>query len=303
MHPPVLLFGYRRPIHLARSWKALAENQEAKDTELHVFLDGPKGNEDAAAVLKTREEAKRITGFKNIDYYLADKNKGLSRSILDGVNLISKKASSWIVLEDDLVVGNYFLNYMHEAIAVYENHPAVASIHGYVYSTDQALPPTFFLKGADCWGWAAWRSAWNKFEPDGRKLLEQLKRRNLEKEFDFGGAASFTAMLKDQIEGKNDSWAIRWHASAFLANLFTLYPGKSLVQNIGLDASGTHCERSSKYDTELFQGRINVHPQAVTESSAAREAFEKFFRDKKASGLKQHLRKIFLKIKEKLGLV
>lgn len=278
MVPPVLLFGYRRPIHLARSWKALAGNQEAKNTELHVFLDGPKGNEDASAVLETREEAKRITGFKNIDYYFAEKNKGLSRSILDGINLISKKECSWIVLEDDLVVGKHFLNYMHEAIAVYKNHPAVASIHGYVYPTDHALPTTFFLKGADCWGWATWRSAWNKFEPDGRKLLEQLKRRNLEKEFDFGGAASFTAMLKDQIEGKNDSWAVRWHASAFMASLFTLYPGKSLVHNIGLDATGTHCEPSTQYQTQLCQQRIAVQAQPVVESPEGRTAFVSFFR-------------------------
>lgn len=278
MVPPVLLFGYQRPIHLARSWKALAENQEAKNTKLHVFLDGPKGNEDASAVLETREEAKRITGFKYIDYYFADKNKGLSRSILDGVNLISKKASSWIVLEDDLVVGKHFLNYMHEAIAVYKNHPAVASIHGYVYPTNHALPPTFFLKGADCWGWATWRSAWAHFEPDGKNLLKEIQERKLEKEFDLGGVAPFTEMLKNQIAGKNDSWAIRWHASAFLAGLYTLYPGRSLVRNIGLDNSGTHCGETNQFNPTLSPGPIQVSPIPVEESQIGRAAFHDFFK-------------------------
>jgi len=48
-------------------------------------------------------------------------------------------------------------------------------------------------------------------------------------------------MLIDQIAGHNDSWAIRWHAACFLADRLTLYPGKSLVTNTGVDGSGTHC--------------------------------------------------------------
>jgi hypothetical protein len=133
--------------------------------------------------------------------------------------------------------------------------------------------------------------------------MQALLKSPLQELFTFRGSASYLNMLEEQIEGKNDSWAIRWYASAFLAGMFTLYPGRSLVQNIGLDASGTHCERSSKYDTELFQEHINVCPQPVTESKAAREAFELFFRGKKAPGREQRFRQILFKIKEKLGLV
>ena len=47
----------------------------------------------------------------------------------------------------------------------------VASIHGYIYPID-GLPETFFIRGADCWGWATWKRAWNIFEADGQKLFE-----------------------------------------------------------------------------------------------------------------------------------
>ena len=50
----------------------------------------------------------------------------------------------------------------------------------------EALPETFFLKGADCWGWATWKRAWDLFESDGAKLLAQLRERGLEREFDRG---------------------------------------------------------------------------------------------------------------------
>ena len=46
-----------------------------------------------------------------------------------------------------------------------------------------------------------------------------------------------------KIKGKNNSWAIRWHASAFLNNKLTLYPKNSLVKNIGIDGSGINCQK------------------------------------------------------------
>lgn len=49
-------------------------------------------------------------------------------------------------------------------------------------------------------------------------------------------------MLKDQIDGKNDSWAIRWYISCFLKNKLCLYLGKPVVTNIGFGVKGaTHC--------------------------------------------------------------
>ena len=278
---PILIFAYRRPIHFSNCWRSLAENAEASRTDLHVFLDGPKNNTDSVAVRETREEARRIHGFKRVHLHCSDVNQGLSTSIINGIGIIRSLAHSWIVLEDDIEVSPFFLKYMNEAVAIYRDVPEVASIHGYVYPTASILPETFFLKGADCWGWATWQAAWARFEPDGKKLLEQLKTRGLEKEFDLGGVTPFTEMLKSQISGRNDSWAIRWHASAFLAGLHTLYPGRSLVRNTGLDNSGTHCSSSIKFDTDLSLGPVEVLPIPVEESAYGRKAFQEFFMSSK----------------------
>lgn len=104
------------------------------------------------------------------------------------------------------------------------------------------------MKGADCWGWATWRRAWCLFEPEGKILLDKLKQQKLEFDFDRRGTHMYVKMLQDQIDGKNDSWAIRFHASLFLSDKYCLQPTKSIVINIGLDSSGTHCG-----DIELFQ--------------------------------------------------
>src|SRR5260370_30670471 len=113
-----------------------------------------------------------------------------------------------IVLEDDIVVSPFFLSYMNGALSLYEDEPRVASIHAYVYPIKEPLPETFFLRGADCWGWATWRRGWELFNSDGRYLLSELRRRGLTQQFDLHGAYRSRKMLKPQIAGANDSLAV-----------------------------------------------------------------------------------------------
>jgi len=274
---PVAIFAYQRPIHLRRCWQSLRQNPEASKTRLYIFVDGAKGQEDMKKRNEVIQETRCIQGFFNVEIMVREKNLGLSGSVLEAVAGVLGNEPAAIFVEDDLEVSPFFLKYMNEATAIYQDHPAVASVHGYVYPSQEALPETFFMRGADCWGWATWRSAWKMFEPDGAKLLAQLRARSLEKEFDLGGVGPFSHMLQQQIQGKNDSWAIRWHASAFLAGLNTLYPGRSLVNNTGLDSSGTHCGTSQNYNSQLSQRPIRVEPIPVVESEIGRKAFEEFF--------------------------
>jgi hypothetical protein len=189
------------------------------------------------------------------------------------------------VLEDDMLTSKYFLTFMNSALDYYINDYRVISIHGYVYPTHANLPEAFFLKGADCWGWATWKRGWGLFNPDGLSLLNELKHKKLIKEFDFNGSYKYSKMLEENIAGKNNSWAIRWHASAFLANKLTLYPGRSLVKNIGNDGSGTHCGSSNDLDAHLSDKPIHFKCVDVIQSSYAYHEFEKFFKKSNSSAL------------------
>jgi hypothetical protein len=146
-----------------------------------------------------------------------------------------------------------------------------------------ALPEAFFLPGADCWGWATWRRGWRLFNPNGQFLHDELRRRNLLNAFDFNGTYGYSKMLEGQIKGLNDSWAVRWYASAFLANKLTLYPGRSLVHNIGNDSSGTHCSDVSTHDAELSRTPVDLNEIEVVPSVVGQAAFEAFFREAQVS--------------------
>src|SRR5262249_35869456 len=155
-----------------------------------------------------------------------ERNFGLAQSIVQGVSGTVAQHGRIIVLEDDMVTSPHFLTYMNQALDKYADEARVVSIHGYVYPVEQPLPETFFLPGADCWGWATWKRGWSCFNPDGQFLLNELKRQKLIRDFDFNGAFPYSEMLQAQIKGANDSWAVRWYASALLAGKLTLYPGR-----------------------------------------------------------------------------
>lgn len=280
MKAPVAFFVYARPDHAHRTVEALIKNPEAIDTDLIVFSDAAKTSDKAAAVEEVRRYVDSIQGFRSVTVYRRPLNFGLAKSIIEGVTQVLGEHDSVIVLEDDMITSPHFLSYMNDGLKRYENDDCVISLHGYMYPVTDPLSEAFFLRGADCWGWATWRRGWALFNPDGQFLLDELRRQKLLNAFDFNGTYGYSAMLQGQIAGTNDSWAIRWYASAFLANKLTLYPGKSLVHNIGNDSSGTHCGTSTALDVGLASSPIDLSGIQVEPSEEAANAIEGFFRIK-----------------------
>lgn len=278
---PIVLTVHRRLEHTQRTVEALARNELAAASDLFVFSDGPRNAEQAHEVEQVRAFVRTIGGFRSVHAIARETSFGLARSVISAVQEVLHSHDRVIVVEDDLLTSPYFLRFMNEGLECYATTEAVASIHGYMYPVKEELPDTFFLRGADCWGWATWRRAWQHFEPDGRILRAELRRRALERDFDLRGARRLVQMLEQQISGKNDSWAIRWHASAFLAEMYTLYPGRSLVDNIGNDSSGTHCSTTDAFRVQPTDRKVPVTSQAVREHEGARTAVEKYFRSQR----------------------
>lgn len=280
-YSPVALFVYRRPQHTLRTIQALQKNSGASETELVVFSDGPKTDSDRRAVQEVRDIIGSIRGFRSVSFVNREKNLGLAESVIDGVTQVLASHDRVIVVEDDIETSPYFLQYMNDALSFYENEERVISIHGYIYPLAIAPPETFLLKGADCWGWATWKRGWNLFERDGGKLLVELRAKNLEHEFDLRGSYHYTKMLKEQMEHRVDSWAIRWHASAFLKDRLTLYPGRSLVRNIGHDDTGSHSEESTMFNIDLSSTPITVARIPIVQDERMLDDFGRFWRSSK----------------------
>lgn len=273
---PIVIFSYRRPDHLKRTIEGLMRCEEFDRSPVIVYCDGPKNEQEAPAVLATRQMAKSLLG-ERAEYHFRDTNQGLARSVIAGVSDVVGRCGRVIVVEDDLLVSPHFLRYMNEGLSLYEHDANVASIHAYLYPTQDAMPETFFLRGANCWGWATWARAWGVFNENGAELAKALKQHGLVRKFDLEGSYPYYRMLLGQIAGKNNSWAVRWHASAFLAGMLTLYPGRTLVENIGMDGSGEHCRQSIPM-LPLATAPILVERIAIAEDPVARLSIIKYMR-------------------------
>jgi hypothetical protein len=293
------LFAYNRPIHLDRTLGALKLNLLSNKSEIFIFIDGPKNFSDIKLVEAVRERARKQNGFKSITIFEQEKNIGLAQSIINGVSKIINEYGKGIILEDDMLTSPYFLTYMNEALDKYADDDRVISVHGYLYPVKETLPEAFFLPGADCWGWATWSRGWKLFNPDGQYLLDELRTRKLISDFDYNGAYGYSKMLEGQIAGTNDSWAVRWYASAFLARKLTLYPGRSLVRNIGNDSSGSHCGDTDVFDSEMSSTSINLSSIEVKPSKEGRQEFQRFFSRSSEGIIPKIVRK--LKTFKKLG--
>ena len=288
---PIVLFCYNRLDYLKETIDALLKNELASESDLFIYSDGSKPGDDSPAVYGVREYLKTISGFKNIHITEAKTNKGLANSIIDGVTEIVNRFGKIIVLEDDLVTSPYFLSFMNEALDLYADDDQVCCIHGYSPKTKQPLPKTYFLKGADCLGWATWARGWAVFHQDIDRFLDAFQDKKLRYELEFNGAYPYYQMLLDRKHGLNSSWAISWLCSAFLAGKLCLYSGIILVQHIGV--SGTHCNSNQMLsDSCSMENPCPITKIPLEVSQEAFQAYSAFYKKRSVIDI---LRRIAMK--------
>ncbi|MCU1281522.1 MAG: hypothetical protein JWM53_5068 [bacterium] len=249
---PIAIFVYRRAEHARTLLRTLSACPELADSPVYVFCDGAKSPDAVTGVTETRRAVREAAPAHAI-FVERERNLGLSRSIIQGVGELCDRFGRLIVLEDDLEVAPSFLRFMNRALDRYADDERVFQISGYQFPIDP--PPSedaMFLHFPSAWGWATWARAWKQFDPTASGYATLKRDRARRRRFDFDGAYPYFKMLQAQLDGKVDSWAIRWYLSMFMQNGLVLYPGTSLVRNMGFDGSGTHCGPESGFAGTAF---------------------------------------------------
>ena len=266
---PIALFVYNRPEHTLQTLQALEYNDLAKESILYVFCDGPKfgaGEKELKAIQETRNIVKSKSWCGRTIIKESEENMGLANSIIEGVTKTVNQHGKIIVLEDDIVTSRGFLNYMNEALEKYNNNISCMSINAYLPPFKNKGDKAFFIEnGTSTWGWGTWKRAWKYFNSDANYLLRRLKSLPSSelKRFNWHNSYNYFKMLNDFINGKNNSWGIRWYTSVFLKNGFGLFPPYSFVQNIGHDGSGEHCGETNLFHHKELKLHNVVLPPAI----------------------------------------
>lgn len=276
---PVVVFCYNRPWHLSQTIDALKANTLAGESSLYVFSDGSKGESDREDVLSVRKYIAGIGGFKRITVFEADRNKGLSRSVIDGVTQVINAYGRAIVLEDDMVTTPDFLAYMNHLLDVYEGRKDVFSVTAYAppiripvdYKNEFYLAPR-----SSSWGWGTWKDRWEQADWSAAGYERLKADPDLKRRFLSGGNDLWPMLHKQQL-GVIDSWAVRWCLSQALKGAYGVYPVKSKLRNIGTDGSGTNFTFSTgAYDVPLNENKPEADPGLQPEEQVM-EAFRDFY--------------------------
>jgi hypothetical protein len=273
---PIVIFVYRRDI--SDVVEHLLKNKLSKESALYIFSDGYKNDIDKKDVISVRKTFQNIKGFHSVKIYESSINKGLANSIIDGVNLILNKHKNVIVLEDDLIVANNFLDYMNEALEFYETQLNIWSISGYTANLKYLQnynKEIYLTMRASSWGWATWKDRWDTIDWE-IKDWNSFKKNSIEiNKFNKSGNDMFK-MLELQMLGKIDSWAIRWCYNQFTQRKYTIYPTKSKLVNIGFDNKGTHNSRDfNRWDVNV--SNIKVVFENIEPDDQIIECFKKYY--------------------------
>lgn len=259
---PIVLFVYNRSWHTRQTVEFLQKNELADQSDLFIYSDGPKDEQAEKAVQKVREYIHTIDGFKTVTIREREENWGLAKSIISGVTEVINKYGRIIVLEDDLISSTTFLNYMNYYLNHYKDEQKVFSITGFNYSENILNVPDdyqysiYFGYRCMSWSWATWLDRWNKVDWEVKDFKTFIQDKKSKKLFNQGGE-DLTDMLKSQMEGNIDSWAIRWCYAHYKHNSYCVYPINSLIKNLGFDGTGVHCGNTNKFNSQLIHGKFD----------------------------------------------
>lgn len=243
LQAPVALFVFRRPDTTRRVFDVIAK---ARPMRLFLIADGPRTNRAGETELcrEVREIVTRVDWPCEVVTNFSATNLGCQERMISGLDWVFSLAEEAIILEDDCLPDLSFFRFCQELLERYRGDNRVAAISGTnlvaeLVKTDVSY---FFSQLGGNWGWASWRSEWQKFD----RYLEDwpdLKAEGMLSEVfdDRKTIDHWTSIFDMMYQRKGPSaWDYQWLYSHLKNNRLTIIPRVNLVTNIGFGITGTH---------------------------------------------------------------
>lgn len=234
MRTPVVLFCFNRSIELKQVLTAIRKSKFSEDRLYYVFVDGPRDEKDIAdidAVCTLLDEFKR-SGF-NVIITNREQNIGLRRNIVNGLDEIFLKCGSAIILEDDIVVGENFFEYMDSRLIKYSQYHKISAVNAWC-SRNLPFQSTYRSTIFRCWGWGTWAEIWNQYRRDVSLYYDRPKWL-MRITFDNLFTEDFSQQMLHNLQGKKDTWAVYFSHLIYRNRYHCISPTISLTKNIGFE--------------------------------------------------------------------
>lgn len=268
---PIIIFTYKRIFFLKKLIRSLENARYFKNSRLIIFSDGPIDQSDYNQVMLVRNYLKKYKMQNvNVEIFIRNKNYGLKRNIIEGLNYVSKRFEKFIVLEEDLEVRNDFLTVMNKCLEIYEFDKSIYHINAWTSSLQQKYySDNLNLSNImSCWGWATWSDRWKKNHFNLKKIIRENRCDSFKSiTLNYKNTLLYqTALNYFKIK---KTWALYWYALIHSNSKFCINFKHSLVINNGFDGSGHSKDLNdilnSKLDTKkiFFDKKINKNKKII----------------------------------------
>ena len=264
----VLFLVFNRPDTTAQVFEAI---RQAKPPRLYVAADGPRAGREGEAerVAKVREIATAVDWPCEVKTLFRTENVGCQHGPRQGIDWFFQHEEYGIILEDDCLPSQSFFWFCEAMLERFCGDESIMAVTGTNITRNLTFEADyFFSKYALMWGWASWRRAWAKYDPDlsdwgtlkKRKWLKSLKIGGLPFEYTWQRIFDRTTQLRDDATW----WDYQWIYTCWLHNGLTIAPAKNLIRNIGFSDDATHTFSNDPYRSNLIPVEIHFPLQHPT---------------------------------------
>ena len=268
---PVVLLVFNRPTHSEQVFSAVRRVQPER---LLIVADGPRPGREGEATKceQVREIVTAVDWDCEVLTNFAETNLGCAERVISGLTWVFEQTDSAIILEDDCLPGHDFFRFCEELIPRYKDDDRIASIGGNNFCGPSPGPYSYhFSQISEIWGWAGWRSSWQRYDRTLRDWPAVKASNFLFEIFEDQHLVEYWTKIFDSTHAQRDhpiTWDYQWYYTNLVSHRLTITPAQNLVKNIGFGPEATHTKEFPGFELPEI-GRIEfplMHPPCLVPS-------------------------------------
>jgi hypothetical protein len=241
--------------------------RKQKPIKLYISSDGPRNAEESKKVSIVREIVGKIDWNCEVQFLSNEQNLGCRGAVEKAITWFFDCEEQGVILEDDCLPSDSFYRFCKEILIHYKNDQRIFGITG---DNFQKGPRSnfsyYFSRYFFMWGWATWKSRWEKHLTVMENFDSILK--DLESKKLLNDKFANDKLIKNAICAMNggvDTWDFQWIFSAMVNNSLVVTPEVNLIKNIGFDQDSTHTKSDMiRYQVESKEMEFPInHPNYV----------------------------------------
>lgn len=275
---PILLMAFNRP---DTTKLVFEEIRKIRPKKLFVAVDGPRNEKEEKKVKEVQKIVSKINWPCKVKKLFRKKNLGCFNACVGAVSWFFENIDEGIILEEDCLPDQSFFYFCKELLEKYRDNDKIMHISGTNFQRGWKKDnySYYFSNYPYMWGWATWRRAWKKYNPDINLYLK-FKNENLF--FDIFQNRIERIYIKHILESyyfkKSQGWDNPWLLTIFINNGLSIVPNENLVKNIGFANNTTHSRVTDSF-LSIPTKKITFplkHPSDVILNKKADERYVKW---------------------------